>query len=115
MDEQAFKKLLNEALEPIKEDLHGVKDTQARLHTTVTSLHGNIIELQSTVTELKDTLDNRVLPSVTETELTLKSYADSYKINQLNIERVDTRLATVEDKHDIKPSEDLKVPHFASE
>ncbi|KKQ66801.1 MAG: hypothetical protein US86_C0003G0044 [Candidatus Daviesbacteria bacterium GW2011_GWA2_38_24] len=93
MDEQTFKKLLNVALEPIKKDLVEVKKAQA---------------------DMKDTLDNRVLPSVTETEMTLKSYADSYKINQYNIERVDTRLTTVEKNLNIEPPEDLKVPHFSA-
>lgn len=89
MDEQILRKIVKEviddALEPMKKDL----------------------------AELKDTVENRVLPSVTETEVTLKSYADSYKINQHNIERVDIRLTTVEEKLDIDPPEDLKVPHFS--
>lgn len=90
MDEQTLKKVVkevvDEALEPVKKDL----------------------------AELKDTVENRILPSVTETELTLKSYADSYKINQHNIERVDTRLIAVEEKLEIDVPEDLKVPHFTT-
>ena len=61
MDEQTLRKIIkdvvSEELEPMKKDL----------------------------AEVKNTLENRVLPSVTETEMTLKSYADSYKINQKNI------------------------------
>lgn len=64
------------------------------------------------IKEVKDTQENRVLPSVIETEATLKGYADSYKENQHNIERVDTRLTAVEDKLDIDTPEELKVPHF---
>lgn len=85
MDEHTFKKLLNQALDPIKKDLN----------------------------DLKDVVENRILPSVTEIEVTLKSYADRYKINQLNIERVDIRLTVVEDNLGIQHSEDLKVPHFS--
>ena len=86
MDPKTLEKALEKALEPIKKDL----------------------------TAVKDTLDNRVLPSIIETEMTLKSYADSYKINKHNIERVDTRLTTVEDHLDIEPPEELKVPHFSA-
>lgn len=52
--------------------------------------------------------------SVLNIEQTITSYADSYKINQHNIERVDTRLTAVEDKLEIDASEELKVTHFAS-
>lgn len=98
MDDNDLKKIadlvddrINKALGPIKQDLSEVKDNLA---------------------VVKDTLENRVLPSVTETEMTLKSYADSYQINRKNIERVDTRLVTIEDHLGIEPPENLKVPHF---
>lgn len=88
MDNQTLRKIVKEvvdgAIEPIKRDL----------------------------AEVKDTLNNRVLPSVTQTEMTVKSYSDRYEINQHNIERLDTRLTTVEDNLSIDPPEDLKVPHF---
>ncbi len=86
MDQKTLQKVLAEALEPIKQDLARVNET----------------------------LDNRVLHSVVETEMTLKSYFDRYEINQHNIERVDTRLTTVEDHLDIEPPEDLRVPRFSS-
>ncbi|MFH0936796.1 MAG: hypothetical protein V1808_00700 [Candidatus Daviesbacteria bacterium] len=99
MDEKSFKKLLDEAIVPVIRDLAEVKNTQAKLQVAVTGI--------------KDTLDNRVIPSITETEMTVKSYADSYKENQRNIEKLDTRLTVTEDKLGIEPPEDLKVPHFA--
>ena len=43
----------------------------------------------------------------------MTSYADSYKENQRNIGRLDTRLDTVEEELSIEPPGDLKVPHFA--
>jgi hypothetical protein len=89
MDEQTLKRVLNEVLEPVLEPIR--KD----------------------LAEVKDTLETRMLPSVTETENTLKSYADSYKINRDNIERLDTRVTTVEDNLNIDPPEELKVPHFS--
>lgn len=57
MDENTLKKLLDEAIAPLREDIK----------------------------ELKDVQENRLLPSVTELEVTVNSYADSYKINQLLI------------------------------
>lgn len=86
MDENNFKKILDEALAPVKSD----------------------------ITELKDIVENRLLPAVTELEVTVKSYADSYKINKHNIERLHTRLITVEDKLDVEVPEELKVPHFST-
>ncbi len=71
---------VKQALDPIKEDL---------------------AELKQDLKDVKDTQESRVLPSVIETEVTIKSYADSYKINKHNIERVDTRLSA--------------VPHFAGQ
>lgn len=72
MDEHTLKRIVkdvvDEAIGSVKQDLGSVKQDLANL---------------------KDIVENRILPSVTETEITLKSYADSYKINQHNIERVD--------------------------
>lgn len=87
MDENTFKKLLDEAIEPLRQDIK----------------------------ELKDVQENRLLPSVTELEVTVKSYADSYKINKHNIERVDTRLTTVEEELNIEVPQNLKVPHFTTD
>lgn len=116
MDEKSFKKLLDEAITPLKEDLTEVKGAQTKLQgavdelqQTVGSLRTNLSELHETVDEMKDTLDNRVLPSVIETEVTVKSYADSYKINKGNIKRLDERLATVEDQLEIQPSDQLAI------
>ena len=39
-----------------------------------------IAPLRQDIEELKDVQENRLLPSVTEIEITVKSYADSYKI-----------------------------------
>lgn len=51
--------------------------------------------------------------SLVDIESKLDTYGDMYKINQKNIERLDTRLVAVEGKLGIEPPEDLKVPHFA--
>lgn len=78
MDEKSFKKLLDEAINPVNESLD--------------SLNKSVDSLKKDVNELKDVQENRLLPSIVELETTVKSYADSYKINKHN-----------------------KVPHFSSE
>lgn len=88
MDKQSFKKLLDDALEPMRSDIKIIKK--------------GLESVKENVENVREVQEKRVLPSVIETEVTVKSYADSYKINQHNIERVDTRL------------EDLRVPHFTS-
>lgn len=52
--------------------------------------------------------------SLANIESSIEAYSDMYKINQVNIERVDTRVSTIENNLDITPPEDLKVPHFSS-
>jgi len=86
MDENTFKKLLDEAIKPLAEDIKDLKED-------VTTLKGSVLNIEQTVT----------------------AYADSYKINRHNIERLDTRLSTVEENLEIEAPEDLKVPHFSQE
>ena len=85
MKSDDFKKLLEEALDPIKE-------TQKKHGESLENLKGAVISIESK----------------------LDAFADSYKINQHNIERVDIRLTTVEENLDIDVPEDLKVPHFST-
>ena len=73
---------INKAFEPVKKDL-----TQVKI---------DLAEVKQDLNEVKDMQENRVLPSVTEIEATIKSYADSYKINKHNIERLNTRLSSPE-------------------
>lgn len=92
MDEQGFKKVLDEALNPLRKDIQGLKE--------------NVSDLKEGVDLLK--------VSVLSLEQTVGSYADSYKENQRNIKRLDTRLNVVEEELSIEPPEDLKIPHFVS-
>lgn len=81
MNQDDFKKLLDDALEPIRKDLEEVKETQ----------------------------EQRVLPSVITTETTVKGYADAYKTNKANIERLDERVAKLEDNSGITVPSDLAI------
>lgn len=120
MDEKSFKKLLNESLVPIQKDLTELKQAQGIMKQSQDGMMQAQNKMNQTQDKMmraqekiQDTLDNRVIPSITETEMTVKSYADSYKENQHNIERVDTRLTAVEENIGIETPEHLKVPHFA--
>lgn len=90
MDEQVLKKVLDEALSPLRKDIQSLKEDVSSLKEDVSSLKASVIYLEQTV----------------------GSYADSYKENQRNIEKLDTRLVTAEDKLGIEPPEELKVTHF---
>lgn len=76
MNEEDFKKLLDESLDSIRRDLQSVKSTQEE-HT--------------------DLFEKRVLPPLVEIETTVKSYKDAYQVNKANIERLDDRLSKFED------------------
>lgn len=89
MDEQTLKKIVreavDEAIEPIKVDVKELKGD-------MTTLKGSVLNIEQTMT----------------------SYADSYKLNKHNIERLDTRLSNVEGELNIEPEEELKVPHLST-
>lgn len=84
MDENKLKaiveEVVNKAVDPIKEDLQ----------------------------EVKVTLENHTA-SLMSIEATLEGYADAYKTNKANIERLDDRLTTVEDHLEIHPSDQLVI------
>lgn len=76
-----FKKLLDEALEPIKE-------TQ-REHTKVLKEH----------TEALETLQS----SVVTIENTINGHGDMYKINNSNAKKLEKRIEVLEDKSGVVP------------
>ena len=125
-DLKKLRELVKDELRPVKDLVEMTKkkvDGQdIFLHTTAENVR-RIKEQQSLMNEKVDDLrkgleiiDESVsanTASLIEIERTLESYAESYQINQLNIERLDSRLSVAENKLDIESPEDLKVPHFA--
>lgn len=95
---------IKELLEIIKE-----KIDKLEMFYSVTAQQVRTIKDQLSVVNRK--LDTHSA-SLIEIESKLDSYADSYKINHHNIERLDSRLSTTEGKLEIEPPEELKVPHF---
>lgn len=119
-DLKKLKELIKEEIRPVKDIIEIIKKKvdshDLFLHTTSENVR-SVKEQQSVMNEKLDTM-KQILDANTASVITIekeiKFYADSYKINKHNIERIDSRLSTVEDNLDIKPSEDLIVPHFSS-
>lgn len=113
-DFKKLKQLVREELRPVKEIVELIKkkvDNQ-ELHIDVTSHNTRVVKEQQSV--INEKLDSHSAAFV-NIEAKLDGFTDSYKINQHNIERVDTRLTTVEEELKVEVPEDLKVPHFTAE
>lgn len=95
MNQNDFKKLLEESLKPLQSGLDEVKK--------------DLSELKQDLDEIKNTQENQVLPSVITTETTIKGYADAYKTNKANIERLDDRVVKLEDKAGIIPPPEFTI------
>ena len=80
MDPDELKRILDGALEPVKE-------TQKSHGESLETLKGAVVSIESK----------------------LDAYGDMYKINRGNIERLDERLTTAEDKLEIQPSDQLAI------
>ncbi len=87
MNGNDFKKILDEALEPIKKQLNDPDSGLKRINEKLDSHSAALIEI----------------------EATLNGYADSYKTNKKNIERLDERLVELEDRANIIPSPELSI------
>lgn len=87
--------------------LHLMKDQQSVMNTKLDTI-------QKDLNEVKETQQNHT-GSLMNIEATLEGYADSYKENQRNIERLDTRLSEAEEELNIEVPEELKVPHCTAE
>lgn len=88
MNDEYFKKSVNAALAAIKQTLDH--------HTELLNKHTDIIE-------------NQLLPSVLETENTIKVYGDMYKLNNDNMKRLEKRIEPLEDKAGIQPPLELTL------
>ena|SRR3989344_9408310 len=80
---------------------HLMKDQQSVMNVKLDDIHKDL-------EEVKETLESHtgVLVNI---ESTLEGYADAYKVNKGNIERLDERLAIVETQLEIQPSDQLAI------
>lgn len=87
MNQDNFKQILTEALSPILDRLDDPDTGLVAINNKLAANTSSIVELESTV----------------------KSYADAYKINKANIERLDDRLKPLEDHAGIIPQPELAI------
>jgi hypothetical protein len=64
--------------------------------------------INKAVEPIKETLENHT-GALMRIESVLKGYADAYKVNKKNIERLDERLTIAEDQLEIQPSDQLAI------
>ncbi len=89
MDENKLKAIVKEAVKPIIDQLNDPDTGLKRLNERVDANTTAVMELEKTV----------------------KGYADSYKINDANIRKMEERLETIEEKEGIQvPPEFLLAP-----
>mgnify|MGYP003393302818 CR=1 FL=1 len=95
MNQNDFKKFLNEALEPIKQkqdnqskDLAGIKEKQETQSIAISRI------------EDKQKTHSGALVSI---ESKLNAYGDMYKINNSNAKKLEKRVETLEENADITP------------
>ena len=99
MNQDDFKKLLDEALEPIKQK----QDS----HTTeLTNLASTLDSHTTDLSNIKDKLESHS-GALANIESQLDAYGDTYKINDSNIRKVEKRLETLEENADISPPSDF--------
>lgn len=87
MNQDEFKKLLDEALTPIRQDLQEVKNTQKEQTETLGALQASVVTI--------------------ETEI--KTYADMYKVNNSNGKKLEKRIEVLEDKAEVIPPPELTL------
>lgn len=90
MNQDDFKKLLDEVVKPLQQSIGELKQGQD--------------ELRKDLHEVKDTQERQVLPSVVTIETTIKAYGDMYKINNSNAKKLEERIEVLEDKSGTTPS-----------
>lgn len=112
-DLKKLRELIKEEIRPIKDIVEMTKKEVDSQEIFLHSTTENVRTIKEQQSIMNSKLDSHSA-SLIDIESKLDSYADSYKINQHNIERLDTRLSVVEETLSIAPPEDLKVPHFSA-
>ena|SRR3989344_1648405 len=101
MNQDDFKKLLDEALEPIKQKQDN--------HTTeLTNLASKLDSHSTDLANIKDKLDSHT-GALVSIESKLDAYGDMYKINDSNVRKVEKRLETLEANADITPPSEFTL------
>ena len=109
---------IKELLEIVKHKVDMLSVGQTGQSATVSLIKDQLSMMNSKLDEHTQTLSEHserlekldsIEVSVIETEKIVKGYADAYKINKGNIERLDDRLTKVEDNFGLNVSPDLVI------
>lgn len=107
--------MASDDLKKIKELLEIVHNKVGKLEThfharsaTLDLIKDQQSVMNAKMDEMQETLDSHT-GSLMSIEATLEGYADAYKVNKGNIERLDERLAKAEDQLDIPVSPELAI------
>lgn len=101
VNQDDLKKLLEVALEPIKE-------TQKE-HTALLKEHTESLDtLKSSVVTIENTVET-LKSSVVTMETTINVYGDMYKINNDNAKKLEKRVETLEDKAGVESPPELTL------
>lgn len=95
------------------ETIRAIKEQQSVMNEKLDTLQGNLQESQEDLKELKELVEDRIYPSVMQTELNIKAYGDMYKLNNDNAKKLDHRLKAVEEKSNIIPSPEFSLAEVA--
>lgn len=98
MNQDDFKKILDEALESINKRFDRVE--------------GQLNDLDTGLPALNRRMDANTA-SVVELESTIKGYADMYKVNNSNSNKLEKRIEILEDKSGITPPPELTLTDVA--
>lgn len=95
-------------LKKISTTLDLIKDQQAVMGKKLDNMQQSLDSHTDKLASMEETLDSHTA-SLMNIEATLEGYADAYKVNKSNIERLDERLSKAEDQLDIPVPPELAI------
>lgn len=116
MDANTLKKIVEEvvtkAVEPIKEQLNGIVNRLDDPDTGLVAINSRLDDSETGLVAINNRLDANT-GAIMNLEKTVKGYADSYKINDSNIRRMEKRVETLEDKAGVDVPEEFHLAAMA--
>ena len=108
MNKDEFKKLLEEALEPIK--VTQKEHTKIlEKHTEILEKHTDVLEEHTDVLEEHSRALETLQVSTVTIENTINAYGDMYQINNSNGRKLEKRIETLEENANITPPSELTL------
>lgn len=102
MDEQTFKRLLNEALDPIKERLDDPETGLKRINKRMDILWDQVVKITTDMEGVNEKLDAH--------SRSLKRIESKFELSEDDIKKLDKRVKTTEASLGISPPPELTIP-----